>query len=135
MGKNKQDMNKCSCEYIVEKLRIAVQARDGGMNCPQALLETYREELGENYLSAAELAGQLPELLGEPELCDVFAAAFAIIARLTGISDGYRPAADRLRKEYGGSRCGSGGEDSPLCTQRMKDCVLMIQWVVGQASK
>ena len=24
--------------------------------------------------------------------------------------------------------CGSGGDDMPVCTQRMKDCVLMIQW-------
>lgn len=135
MGNNKQDMNKCSCEYTVEKLRIAGRARDSGMSCPQALLEAYREELGEDYRSAVELAGRLPELLGEPELCDVFAAAFAIIAGLTGINDGYKPAADRLRKEYGGSGCGSGGEASPLCTQRMKDCVLMIQWAVGQASK
>lgn len=117
-------------EAIVEKLQAATQAREQGMSCPQALLAAYRDDLGDRLPAAERLAEQMPELLGEPELCDVFAVTFAIIVQLTGVEDGYSEAITRLRREYGTSGCGSGGEDTPLCTQRMKDCVLMIQWAV-----
>lgn len=126
---------KSSCEDIVIKLQAATQARDQGMSCPQALLAAYRDDLGDKLPAAEKLAEQMPELLGEPELCDVFAVAFAIIVQLTGVEDGYAEAITRLRKEYGTSGCGSGGEDTPLCTQRMKDCVLMIQWAVKRCGK
>lgn len=117
-------------EAIVEKLQAATQAREQGMSCPQALLAAYRDDLGDKLPAAERLAEHMPELLGEPELCDVFAVTFAIIVQLTGVEDGYSEAITRLRREYGASGCGSGGEDTPLCTQRMKDCVLMIQWAV-----
>lgn len=126
---------KSSCEDIVIKLQAATQARDQGMSCPQALLAAYRDDLGDKLPAAEKLAEQMPELLGEPELCDVFAVAFSIIVQLTGVEDGYAEAITRLRKEYGTSGCGSGGEDTPLCTQRMKDCVLMIQWAVRRCGK
>lgn len=126
---------KSSCEDIVIKLQAATQARDQGMSCPQALLAAYRDDLGDRLPAAEKLAEQMPELLGEPELCDVFAVAFAIIVQLTGVEDGYAEAITRLRKEYGTSGCGSGGEDTPLCTQRMKDCVLMVQWAVRRCGK
>lgn len=120
---------KSGCEDIVARLRAAAQAREQGMTCPQALMAAYRDDL-EDQLAAEELAGRMPEILGEPELCDVFAVTFAIIAQLTGVEDGYAETINRLRKEYGTSRCSSDGEDTPLCTQRMKDCVLMIQWAI-----
>lgn len=120
--------SKSSCENIVAKLQAATQAREQGMDCPRALLATYCEELGDKYELTEKLAVQMPELLGEPDLCDVFAITFAIIAQLTGIEDGYVETIARLRKKYGTSACGSGGEDKPICTQRMKDCVLMIEW-------
>lgn len=125
---------KSGCEDIVARLRAAAQAREQGMTCPQALMAAYRDDL-EDQLAAEELAEQMPEILGEPELCDVFAVTFAIIAQLTGVEDGYAEAINRLRKEYGTSRCGSGGEDTPLCTQRMKDCVLMIQWAARRCGR
>lgn len=121
-------MRENSCERIVEKLRAAARARAGGKDCPDALWEAYREELGENYPAAVELAGRLPELLGEPDLCDVFAVTFAVIVQLTGVEDGYGETIARLRREYGTSGCGSGRKETSLCTLRMKDCVLMIQW-------
>lgn len=37
----------------------------------------------------------------------------------------------RLRKEYGSSICGSGSVETSLCTLRMKDCILMIQWALA----
>lgn len=82
-------MRENRCERIVEKLRAASQAREKGESCPNALMESYREELGENYSAAVELAGKLPGLLAEPDLCDVFAVTFAIIVQLTGVKDGY----------------------------------------------
>lgn len=121
-------MRENGCERIVEKLRAAALARENGKNCPDALMETYRGELGEDYPAAAELARKLPELLGEPDLCDVFAVTFAIIIQLTGAEDGYAETISRLRREYGTSGCGSGKKETSLCTLRMKDCVLMIQW-------
>lgn len=126
---------KSSCEDIVEKLQAAVRARGQGMSCPQALLAAYRDDLGDRLPAAERLAEQMPEILGEPELCDVFAVTFAIIVQLTGLEDGCAETVTRLRKEYGTSGCGSGGEDTPLCTQRMKDCVLMIQWAVRRCGK
>lgn len=120
-------MRENGCERIVEKLRAATVARANGKNCPDSLMEAYREELGENYPAAVELAGKLPELLGEPGLCDVFAVTFAIIVQLTGVKDGYAETITRLRREYGTSGCGSGKKETSLCTLRMKDCVLMIQ--------
>lgn len=120
--------SKSSCENIVSKLQAATQAREQGMDCPQALLAAYREDLGDKFAATEALAAQMPEIMGEPDLCDVFAITFAIIAQLTGIDDGYAETIHRLRKEYGTSACGSGGEDMPICTQRMKDCVLMIEW-------
>lgn len=128
-------MGGCSCGYTVAKLQAAAQAREAGLSCPQALLEAYREELGEKLPAVEALAGRLPELLDEPELCDVFAVTFAIIAQLTGIEDGYREAVARTRREYGGNGCGSGGEETALCTMRMKDCVLMIQWARGRQDR
>ncbi len=120
--------SKSSCENIVAKLQAATQAREQGMDCPRALLAAYRDELGDKFEETQALAAKMPEILNEPDLCDVFAITFAIIAQLTGIEDGYAETIDRLRKEYGTSACGSVGEDAPICTQRMKDCVLMIQW-------
>lgn len=117
-----------SCENIVAKLQTASRARDNGLDCPRALLAAYREDLGDKFRQTEELAAKMPEILGEPELCDVFAITFAIIAQLTGMENGYAETIDRLRKEYGTSTCGSGGEDMPICAQRMKDCVLMIEW-------
>lgn len=116
------------CERIVEKLRAAALARANGNDCPDSLMEAYREELRKKYPAAVELAGKLPELLGEPDLCDVFAVTSAIIVQLTGVEDGYVEAIARLRREYGTSGCGSGKKETSLCTLRMKDCVLMIQW-------
>lgn len=121
-------MRENGCERIVEKLRAAALARANGKNCPDSLLEAYREELGEKYPAAIELAGKLPELLEAPNLCDVFAVTFAIIVQLTGVEDGYGETITRLRREYGTSGCGSGKKETSLCTLRMKDCVLMIQW-------
>lgn len=126
---------KSGCEDIVARLRAAAQAREQGMACPQALMAAYCEDLGDRLAAAEELAGRMPEILGEPELCDVFAVTFAIIAQLTGVEDGYAETINRLRKEYGTSGCGSGGEDTPLCTQRMKDCVLMIQWATRRCGR
>ena len=120
--------SKNSCENIVAKLQAAANARGQGMDCPRALLEAYREELGDKFEQAEELAAKMPEILSEPELCDVFAVTFAIIVQLTGMESGYTETLQRLCKEYGTSTCGSGGDDMPVCTQRMKDCVLMIQW-------
>lgn len=119
----------------VARLQAATQARDQGMTCPQALLYAYQEELGDRLAATEHLAKRMPELLGEPELCDVFANTFAIIAELTGNADGYAETITQLRKEYGGSGCGSDGEDTPLCTQRMKDCVLLIQWALRGCAK
>lgn len=99
------------------------------MDCPRALMFAYREELGGKLSAAEELAARMPEILGEPELCDIFAATFAIIVQLTGIEDGCADAIARLRKEYGAGKCGFSGENAS-CTQRMKDCVLMIQWAI-----
>ena len=121
-------MRENGCERIVEKLRAAALARAKGKDCPDSLMEAYREELGENYPAAVELAGKLPELLGEPDLCDVFAVTFAIIVQLTGVENSYAETIARLRREYGTSGCGSGKKETSLCTLRMKDCVLMIQW-------
>ena len=118
-------MRENSCECIVEKLRAAAKAREAGLNCPEALLEAYREEL----------AVGLPKLLGEPTLCDVFAVTFAIIVRLTGIEDSYIETIARLQKEYGTSACGTEREETSLCTMRMKDCVLMIQWARANIAK
>lgn len=126
---------KSSCEEIVARLQSATQARDQGMSCSQALLAAYRDDLGDKLPAAERLAEQMPELLDEPELCDVFAVTFAVIVQLTGLENGYAETINRLRKEYGTSGCGSGGEDTPLCTQRMKDCVLMIQWAVRGCGK
>lgn len=128
-------MRENSCECIVEKLRSAAKAREAGLNCPEALLEAYREELGENFAGTEELAARMPEILGEPELCDVFAATFAIIVRLTGMEDGYAETIARLWKEYGTSACGTQREETSLCTMRMKDCVLMIQWARANIAK
>ena len=91
-------------------------------------MSAYQEELREKLPAAEKLAARMPEILNEPDLCDIFAVTFAIIAQLTGLEDGYTDTINRVRKEYGSSECGSGGEDTPLCTQRMKDCILMIQW-------
>lgn len=118
---------KSSCEDIIVKLQAATRARDQGMSCPQALMAAYRDELGDKLPAAEKLAEQMPELLGEPELCDVFAVTFAIIVQLTGVEDGYAKTITRLRREYGTSGCGSGKKETSLCTLRMKDCVLMIQ--------
>lgn len=118
-------MRENSCECIVEKLWAAAKAREAGLNCPEALLEAYREEL----------AVGLPKLLGEPTLCDVFAVTFAIIVRLTGIEDSYIETIARLQKEYGTSACGTEREETSLCTMRMKDCVLMIQWARANIAK
>lgn len=128
-------MCKGGCEDTVTKLRAASRAREQGLSCPQALLEAYREELREKLPIAQKLAEQLPELLNEPELCDVFAVTFAIIAQLTGVEDGYAQAVERLRREYGGNGCSSGGEETALCSMRMKDCVLMIQWARAQRER
>lgn len=122
--------NNCCGKSISAKLQAATQARNQGMDCPQALMAAYQEELGEKLSAAEDLAAHMPEILGESELCDIFAVTFAIIVQLTGIEDSYAETIDRLRKEYGTSKCGSGGEDAPVCTQRMKDCVLMIQWAI-----
>lgn len=121
-------MRENGCERIVEKLRATALARANGNDCPDSLMEAYREELGEKYPAAVELAGKLPKFLGEPDLCDVFAVTFAIIVQLTGVEDGYVEAIARLRREYGTGGCGSGKKETSLCTLRMKDCVLMIQW-------
>lgn len=128
-------IKKSGCEEIAAKLQATTQARDQGKSCPQALLAAYRDDLGDRLPAAEKLAEQMPELLGEPELCDVFAVTFAIIVQLTGVEDSCAETITRLRKEYGTSRCGSDGEDTPLCTQRMKDCVLMIQWAVRRCGK
>lgn len=120
----------CCGKSISKKLQAAAQARDEGMDCPQALMSAYQEELGGKLSAAEDLAARMSDILGEPELCDIFAVTFAIIVQLTGIEDSYAETIDRLRKEYGTSKCGSGGEDAPICTQRMKDCVLMIQWAI-----
>ena len=128
-------MRESGCEGIVEKLRAAAVARANGKDCPDSLMEAYREELGEKYPAAVELAGKLPELLGEPDLCDVFAVTFAIIVQLTGVEDGYGETIARLRREYGASGCGSGKKETSLCTLRMKDCVLMIQWARENSKK
>ena len=120
-------MRENCCERIVSKLQAATQARDTGLSCPKALLAAYEQELGDKFQATAELAQQMPVILAEP-LCDVFAVTFAIIVQLTGIEDSYAEAIARLRKEYGSSGCGSGGEETSLCTLRMKDCVLIIQW-------
>lgn len=120
--------NKCRAEDIVDKLQAATRFRGEGMSCPDALMAAYQEEMGDRLGSAKELAARIPEILGEPELCDVFAVTFAIISQLTGIEDSYKETITRIRGEYGSCKCGSEGEDTPLCTQRMKDCVLMIQW-------
>ncbi len=128
-------MRENSCECIVEKLRAAAKAREAGLNCPEALLEAYREALGEKFPSTVELAGELPKLLAEPTLCDVFAVTFAIIVRMTGIEDSYIETIARLRKEYGTSACGTQREETSLCTMRMKDCVLMIQWARANMAK
>lgn len=124
-----------NCGDTVAKLQAAVQAQTQGMTCPQTLLYAYREELGERLPTVEKLAKQMPEILKDSELCDVFAVTFAIIVELTGLKSGYAEIVSRLRKEYGGSGCGSNGEDTPLCTQRMKDCVLMIQWAVRRCGK
>lgn len=126
---------KSSCAEIAAKLQAATRAREQGMSCPQALMATYRDDLGDKLSAAEKLAEQMPEILEEPELCDVFAVTFAIIVQLTGLEDGYAETITRLRKEYGTSGCGSNGEDTPLCTQRMKDCVLMIQWAIRRCGK
>lgn len=128
-------MRESGCEGIIEKLRAAAVARANGKDCPDSLMEAYREELGEKYPAAVELAGKLPELLGEPDLCDVFAVTFAIIVQLTGVEDGYGETITRLRREYGVSGCGSGKKETSLCTLRMKDCVLMIQWARENSKK
>lgn len=120
--------NKCRAEDIVDKLQAATRFRGEGMSCPDALMAAYQEEMGDRLGSAKELAARIPEILGEPELCDVFAVTFAIISHLTGIEDSYKETITRIREEYGSCKCGSEREDTPLCTQRMKDCVLMIQW-------
>ncbi len=120
--------NKCRAEDIVDKLQAATRFRGEGMSCPDALMAAYQDEMGDRLGSAKELAARIPEILGEPELCDVFAVTFAIISQLTGIEDSYKETIARIREEYGSCKCGSEGEDTPLCTQRMKDCVLMIQW-------
>lgn len=116
----------CS-ESIVAKLQAAAQAKEQELACPQALMAAYRTDLGNKLAAAEELAGRMPEILGEPELCDVFAVTFAILVQLTGLEDGYVETINRLRREYGNCCCGSGGEDTALCTQRMKDCILLIQ--------
>lgn len=115
------------CESITAKLRAADRARREGLSCPEALLAAYEDELGDKRAAAAGLAERLPDILGEPELCDVFAVTFSIIATLTGIEDGYSGAVSRLRREYSSGSCGSAGEVQAQCTLRMKDCVLMIQ--------
>lgn len=126
---------KRSCEDIVEKLQAATQARNLGMTCPQALMAVYRDELGDKFSAAKELAEQMPKIIGEPELCDVFAVTFAIIVQLTGAEDSYMETVNRLRKEYGGSGCSSNGAHTAICTQRMKDCVLMVQQAIRRYGK
>ena len=128
-------MRENSCECIVEKLRAAAKARKAGLNCPEALLEVYREELGDKFEQTEKLAVRMPDFLREPSMCDVFAATFAIIVQLTGMEDGYAETIARLRKEYGASVCGTEREETSLCTMRMKDCVLMIQWARANTTK
>lgn len=82
--------------------------------------------------AAQALVERMPGLLDEPDLCDIFAVTFAIIATLTGMEDGYSEIVSRLRKEYGGNGCGSGRKETPLRLSRMKDCVLMIEWARSQ---
>lgn len=120
---------------IVDKLKAAAQARGSGLNCPKALLEAYQDELGDKISAVEELAARLPGILGEPHLCDVFAVTVAIIVHLTGNEDSCADTVTRLRKEYGSSECGSGGKETSLCTLRMKDCVLMIQWARSEYEK
>lgn len=126
-------MGKSNCEQTVAKLQAAAKARAAGLTCPQAILATYREDLGEKYHAAQELSERLPAILEEPGLCDVFAVTFAIIAQLSGQENGYREAVDRMRREYGSTGCGSGGQETNLCTLRMKDCILMIEWALCRA--
>lgn len=126
-------MREDRVERSVRFLQAATKARQAGLDCPDSLLEAYREELGERYPAAQALAEQMPALLDEPDLCDIFAVTFAIIATLTGTQDGYSEIVSRLRKEYGGNGCGSGRKETPLCLSRMKDCVLMIEWAIVNA--
>lgn len=119
----------------VKFLGAVSQAKSMGMNCPDALLEAYREELGEQYPAVQALAEQMPALLNEPDLCDIFAVTFAIIATLTGVEDGYAEAVSRMRKEYGTNGCGSARKETTLCVARMKDCVLMIEWAIVNAMR
>lgn len=114
-------------QHTVSLLQAAAQAKKEGKSCPEALFAAYREELGEKEPFARELAERLPALMGLPDLCDVFAATFSIIAQLTGLKEGYAEAARRMHKEYGSNSCGSDGEETCLCTMRMKDCVLLIE--------
>ena len=127
-------MRENCCERIVSKLQAATQARDTGLSCPKALLAAYEQELGDKFQATAELAKQMPMILAEP-LCDVFAVTFAIIVQLTGIEDSYAETIARLRKEYGSNSCGSEGVETPLCTLRMKDCILMIQWALANHAR
>lgn len=120
-------MSENCCERIITKLQTATHARDAGLSCPKALLAAYEQELGDKFPATVELAKQMPTILAEP-LCDVFASTFAIIVQLTGIEDSYAETITQLRKEYGSNSCVSGGKETSLCTLRMKDCVLMIQW-------
>ena len=112
----------------VRFLQAVSKAKRSGMTCPDALLEAYREELGEQYPAAITLAERMPEELNEPDLCEVFATAFAIIATLTGSGDSFWEAVSHMRKEYSGNGCGSDGKETPLCNVRMKDSVLLIEW-------
>lgn len=128
-------MRENGCERIVTKLQAVSRAREEGLSCPNALLAAYMEELGADCPAAVQLAEALPKMLGEPELCDVFAVTLAIIVQLTGFNHNYAEIVDRLRREYGTSVCGSGGKEAPLCTQRTKDCVLMIQWARETAKR
>ena len=126
-------MGEDRVQRSVRFLQAASKARAEGLDCPEALLAAYREELGGQYQAVRELAKRLPEEMGEPDLCDIFAAAYAIMCTLTGREDSNKEAAARIQKEYGTNGCGSGRQETPLCTCRMKDCVLLIEWARSRA--
>lgn len=119
-------MYENNCKHTVSLLQAASKAREAGLSCADALLEAYRGELGDKYQAAVEMAGRLPDIM-EEELCDVFAVTFAIITQLTGADEGYAEAAGKIQKKYNGCDCGCRGEETALCTMRMKDCILLIE--------
>lgn len=126
-------MTDRSRRRVTDVLRAASRFKALGMTCPDALLAAYGDEVDTQ--SARAAADSLPEELHEPTLCDLFAVTFAIVAELTGDPNGYISTAERLKKAQYSAGCATHGSERPICTMRMKDCVLLIERAARERTK